>query len=156
MMLHSQALCANMTNMALANQSADLVMSSFALTPTEILAEQHADNFRRWFEPLGIQVGWLSGKVKGKTRRHELDNIKSGQVQMVVGTHALFQEEVEFTALALVIIDEQHRFGVHQRLLLREKGEKSGFHPHQLIMTATPIPRTLAMTVYADLDTSII
>ena len=126
------------------------------MAPTEILAEQHADNFRRWFEPLGIQVGWLSGKVKGKTRRHELDNIKSGQVQMVVGTHALFQEEVEFTALALVIIDEQHRFGVHQRLLLREKGEKSGFHPHQLIMTATPIPRTLAMTVYADLDTSII
>ena len=126
------------------------------MAPTEILAEQHADNFRRWFAPLGIQVGWLTGKVKGKARQSELEKIKNGALQMVVGTHALFQEEVEFADLALVIIDEQHRFGVHQRLLLREKGEKAGFYPHQLIMTATPIPRTLAMTVYADLDTSII
>lgn len=126
------------------------------MAPTEILAEQHAENFRRWFEPLGIQVGWLVGKVKGKARQAELERIKNGEVQMIVGTHALFQEEVEFAELALVIIDEQHRFGVHQRLLLREKGEKAGFYPHQLIMTATPIPRTLAMTVYADLDTSII
>ncbi len=85
-----------------------------------------------------------------------MERIKSNAVKMIVGTHALFQEEVEFADLALVIIDEQHRFGVHQRLMLREKGEKAGFHPHQLIMTATPIPRTLAMTVYADLDTSII
>lgn len=126
------------------------------MAPTEILAEQHAENFRRWFAPLGIQVGWLAGKVKGKARQTELEKIKNGTLQMVVGTHALFQEEVEFADLALVIIDEQHRFGVHQRLLLREKGEKAGFYPHQLIMTATPIPRTLAMTVYADLDTSII
>ena len=126
------------------------------MAPTEILAEQHAENFRRWFAPLGIEVGWLSGKVKGKARQSELERIKSNAVKMIVGTHALFQEEVEFADLALVIIDEQHRFGVHQRLMLREKGEKAGFHPHQLIMTATPIPRTLAMTVYADLDTSII
>ena len=126
------------------------------MAPTEILAEQHAENFRRWFAPLGIEVGWLSGKVKGKARQSELERIKSNAVKMIVGTHALFQEEVEFAYLALVIIDEQHRFGVHQRLMLREKGEKAGFHPHQLIMTATPIPRTLAMTVYADLDTSII
>ena len=126
------------------------------MAPTEILAEQHAENFRRWFAPLGIEVGWLSGKVKGKARQSELGRIKSNAVKMIVGTHALFQEEVEFADLALVIIDEQHRFGVHQRLMLREKGEKAGFHPHQLIMTATPIPRTLAMTVYADLDTSII
>ncbi|WP_044469933.1 ATP-dependent DNA helicase RecG [Mannheimia massilioguelmaensis] len=126
------------------------------MAPTEILAEQHAENFRRWFEPLGIQVGWLAGKVKGKARQTELERIKNADVQMVVGTHALFQEEVEFSDLALVIIDEQHRFGVHQRLMLREKGESAGYYPHQLIMTATPIPRTLAMTVYADLDTSII
>ena len=126
------------------------------MAPTEILAEQHANNFRRWFEPFGIEVGWLAGKVKGKARQAELEKIASGAVQMVVGTHALFQEEVAFADLALVIIDEQHRFGVHQRLMLREKGEKAGVYPHQLIMTATPIPRTLAMTVYADLDTSII
>ncbi len=126
------------------------------MAPTEILAEQHAQNFCRWFEPLGIEVGWLAGKVKGKARTAELEKIQTGAVQMVVGTHALFQQDVEFANLALVIIDEQHRFGVHQRLMLREKGEKAGFYPHQLIMTATPIPRTLAMTVYADLDTSII
>lgn len=126
------------------------------MAPTEILAEQHAENFRRWFAPLSIQVGWLAGKVKGKARETELARIKQGEVQMIVGTHALFQEEVEFAQLALVIIDEQHRFGVHQRLMLREKGEQAGIYPHQLIMTATPIPRTLAMTVYADLDTSII
>lgn len=126
------------------------------MAPTEILAEQHAQNFRRWFEPLGIEIGWLAGKVKGKARQTALEQIKCGQAQMIVGTHALFQEEVEFADLSLVIIDEQHRFGVHQRLMLREKGLKNAFYPHQLIMTATPIPRTLAMTVYADLDTSII
>ncbi|MGR6980562.1 ATP-dependent DNA helicase RecG [Testudinibacter sp. P27/CKL/0425] len=126
------------------------------MAPTEILAEQHAQNFRRWFEPLGIDVGWLAGKVKGKARQAELEKIKCGQVKMIVGTHALFQDEVEFQHLSLVIIDEQHRFGVHQRLMLREKGLKNAIYPHQLIMTATPIPRTLAMTVYADLDTSII
>lgn len=126
------------------------------MAPTEILAEQHAQNFHRWFEPLGITVGWLAGKVKGKARREQLEAVKTGAMQMIVGTHALFQEQVEFADLALVIVDEQHRFGVHQRLMLREKGEKSGVYPHQLIMTATPIPRTLAMTVYADLDTSVI
>ena len=126
------------------------------MAPTEILAEQHAQNFRNWFEPLGIEVGWLAGKVKGKVRQTALEKIKCGQVKMIVGTHALFQDEVEFQDLSLVIIDEQHRFGVHQRLLLREKGLKNNYYPHQLIMTATPIPRTLAMTVYADLDTSII
>ena len=126
------------------------------MAPTEILAEQHAQNFRNWFEPLGIEVGWLAGKVKGKVRQTALEKIKCGQVNMIVGTHALFQDEVEFQDLSLVIIDEQHRFGVHQRLMLREKGLKNDYYPHQLIMTATPIPRTLAMTVYADLDTSII
>lgn len=126
------------------------------MAPTEILAEQHATNFRRWLAPLGIEVGWLAGKVKGKARQTELENIRTGQVQMVVGTHALFQEEVAFADLALVIVDEQHRFGVHQRLMLREKGKQANSYPHQLIITATPIPRTLAMTVYADLDTSII
>ena len=126
------------------------------MAPTELLAEQHANNFRQWFAPLGIEVGWLAGKQKGKARQAQQEAIASGQVAMVVGTHALFQEQVQFNGLALVIIDEQHRFGVHQRLALWEKGEEQGFHPHQLIMTATPIPRTLAMTAYADLDTSTI
>ncbi len=126
------------------------------MAPTEILAEQHANNFANWLRPFGIEVGWLAGKVKGKARNAQLEAIKNGDVQMIIGTHALFQENVEFHHLALVIIDEQHRFGVHQRLTLREKGAKGDVYPHQLIMTATPIPRTLAMTVYADLDTSII
>lgn len=126
------------------------------MAPTELLAEQHASNFRQWFAPLGIEVGWLAGKQKGKARQAQQEAIASGQMAMVVGTHALFQEQVRFSGLALVIIDEQHRFGVHQRLALWEKGEEQGFHPHQLIMTATPIPRTLAMTAYADLDTSTI
>ncbi|WP_234494976.1 ATP-dependent DNA helicase RecG [Vibrio maritimus] len=126
------------------------------MAPTELLAEQHAINFAGWFESMGIQVGWLSGKQKGKAKEAELARIASGEAQMVVGTHALFQESVEFNNLALVIIDEQHRFGVHQRLELRAKGAKQGFYPHQLIMTATPIPRTLAMTAYADLETSVI
>ena len=126
------------------------------MAPTEILAEQHANNFANWLRPFGIEVGWLAGKVKGKARNAQLEAIKNGDVQMIIGTHALFQESVEFHDLALIIIDEQHRFGVHQRLTLREKGAKADHYPHQLIMTATPIPRTLAMTVYADLDTSII
>lgn len=126
------------------------------MAPTEILAEQHANNFANWLRPFGIEVGWLAGKVKGKARNAQLEAIKNGDVQMIIGTHALFQESVEFHDLALIIIDEQHRFGVHQRLTLREKGAKTDHYPHQLIMTATPIPRTLAMTVYADLDTSII
>ncbi|MEG0008977.1 MAG: ATP-dependent DNA helicase RecG [Aeromonas sp.] len=126
------------------------------MAPTELLAEQHAINFAHWLKPLGIQVGWLAGKQKGKAREEALAAIADGSVKMVVGTHAIFQEQVVFQRLALVIIDEQHRFGVHQRLALREKGEREGVHPHQLIMTATPIPRTLAMTAYADLDTSVI
>ncbi|MGL4933011.1 MAG: ATP-dependent DNA helicase RecG, partial [Aeromonas sp.] len=105
------------------------------MAPTELLAEQHAINFAKWLEPLGIGVGWLAGKQKGKAREEALAAIADGSVKMVVGTHAIFQEQVVFQRLALVIIDEQHRFGVHQRLALREKGEREGVHPHQLIMT---------------------
>ncbi|RCU51008.1 ATP-dependent DNA helicase RecG [Corallincola holothuriorum] len=126
------------------------------MAPTELLAEQHALTLAAWFEPLGIKLAWLAGKLKGKARQASLDAIANGEAQLVVGTHAIFQEQVIFHDLILVIIDEQHRFGVHQRLALREKGNKSSGYPHQLIMTATPIPRTLAMTAYADLDTSII
>ncbi|AZQ86010.1 ATP-dependent DNA helicase RecG [Colwellia sp. Arc7-635] len=126
------------------------------MAPTEILAEQHAINFKKWFEPLNISVGWLVGKTKAKARRQALEAIANGDMQMVIGTHALFQEQVIFNKLALIVIDEQHKFGVHQRLSLREKGAWQGNYPHQLIMTATPIPRTLAMTAYADLDTSVI
>lgn len=126
------------------------------MAPTELLAEQHLRSFSMWLEPLGISVGWVVGKQRVKQRQEALDKLASGESQMVVGTHALFQEHVQFKNLALVIVDEQHRFGVHQRLALREKGEQQGLHPHQLVMTATPIPRTLAMTAYADLATSII
>ncbi|MCB5161735.1 ATP-dependent DNA helicase RecG [Marinomonas algarum] len=126
------------------------------MAPTEILAEQHYHNFRQWFEPLGLNVAWMIGKLKGKAREKELADIASGVAHLVVGTHALFQDTVEFDRLALAVIDEQHRFGVHQRMALREKGMKHGIQPHQLIMTATPIPRTLAMSAYADLDCSII
>ncbi|MEM0909482.1 MAG: ATP-dependent DNA helicase RecG [Pseudomonadota bacterium] len=126
------------------------------MAPTELLAEQHAHNFKQWLTPLGIKVGWLAGKLKGKARTAVLNELESGEVQMLVGTHAIFQETVQYQQLAMVIVDEQHRFGVHQRLALREKGRQQGVFPHQLIMTATPIPRTLAMTAYADLDTSVI
>ncbi|WP_269750717.1 ATP-dependent DNA helicase RecG [Salinimonas iocasae] len=126
------------------------------MAPTELLAEQHANNFRQWLSPLGIEVGWLAGKLKGKAREQVLERLENGDIQMLVGTHAIFQPNVTYQQLALVIVDEQHRFGVHQRLALREKGEAQGRFPHQLIMTATPIPRTLAMTAYADLDTSVI
>ncbi|MCD8514358.1 MAG: ATP-dependent DNA helicase RecG [Nitrincola sp.] len=126
------------------------------MAPTEILAEQHYQNFSQWFATLNVEVAWLAGKVKGKQRQHQLAQIASGEAAVVVGTHALFQEEVQFARLALVVIDEQHRFGVHQRLSLREKGADGIRAPHQLIMTATPIPRTLTMSAYADLDCSII
>ncbi len=126
------------------------------MAPTEILAEQHWRNFSTWFRPLGIEPAWLSGSQKAAARRESLAAISDGRAQLVVGTHALFQEGVEFDSLALVVIDEQHRFGVHQRMALRDKGVSSDAHPHQLVMTATPIPRTLAMAAYADLDTSII
>ena len=125
------------------------------MAPTEILAEQHFINFSKWLAPLGLEVAWLAGKLKGKARASALEQIVSG-TPMVVGTHALFQDEVKFHNLALVIIDEQHRFGVQQRLALRQKGIGGRMCPHQLIMTATPIPRTLAMSAYADLDTSIL
>ncbi|MGO1232425.1 MAG: ATP-dependent DNA helicase RecG [Marinobacter sp.] len=126
------------------------------MAPTEILAEQHYQNFRGWLEPLGIQLAWISGKVKGRARKEALATVAEGEAQVVIGTHALFQNDVAFQRLALVIVDEQHRFGVHQRLALREKGVGGTLAPHQLIMTATPIPRTLAMSAYADLDTSVI
>ena len=125
------------------------------MAPTEILAEQHLLNFKQWFEPLGIGVGWLAGKQTAKQRREALEAVSENTVQIVVGTHALFQETVQFAKLGLVIIDEQHRFGVEQRMALTNKGVTNST-PHQLIMTATPIPRTLAMSVYGDMDTSII
>jgi ATP-dependent DNA helicase RecG len=126
------------------------------MAPTELLADQHAQNFRRWFEPLGVTSTLLSGRQSGKARSGILSGIRAGHAAIVIGTHALFQESVAFASLALVIVDEQHRFGVQQRLSLREKGAAGGASPHQLIMTATPIPRTLAMTAYADLDVSVI
>lgn len=125
------------------------------MAPTELLAEQHYRNFRNWLEPLGIEVVWLAGKLKSRARSTALAQI-AASAQVVIGTHALMQEGVAFRDLALVIIDEQHRFGVHQRLALREKGRDGASVPHQLVLTATPIPRTLAMTAYADLDVSVI
>ncbi len=126
------------------------------MAPTELLAEQHLETFRQWFEPLKIPIVWISGKLKVAERRAALVAIAETDQCVVIGTHALFQEQVEFKKLGLSIVDEQHRFGVHQRLALREKGQANGVTAHQLIMTATPIPRTLAMTAYADLDVSVI
>jgi ATP-dependent DNA helicase RecG len=136
---------------ALASQHQVAIMA-----PTELLAEQHSQSFRQWLEPLGVTLAFLSGKAKGEARRQTMESLANGTAGVVIGTHALFQEQVVFHNLGLVIIDEQHRFGVHQRLALREKGGTQGGYPHQLIMTATPIPRTLAMIGYADLDLSII
>jgi ATP-dependent DNA helicase RecG len=126
------------------------------MAPTELLAEQHRKSITGWLAPLGVDVAWLSGRHKGAERAGVLDAIAAGRAPVVVGTHALFQADVRFAELGLVIIDEQHRFGVHQRMALREKGAGDGRLPHQLIMTATPIPRSLAMAVYADLDLSVI
>jgi len=126
------------------------------MAPTELLAEQHRDNFARWLQPLGVSVAWLSGSLKAAQRRQVYAAIAGGEAQVIVGTHALFQEAVEYAQLGLVIVDEQHRFGVHQRMSLMEKGAAGDYRPHQLVMTATPIPRTLAMTLYADLDVSVI
>lgn len=123
------------------------------MAPTELLAEQHLRNFRAWLEPLGIEVEWLAGKVQGKARKSALARAAGG-AHVLVGTHALMQEGVSFAKLGLVIVDEQHRFGVHQRLALRDKGAEGDLIPHQLVLTATPIPRTLAMSAYADLDVS--
>jgi ATP-dependent DNA helicase RecG len=138
--------------------AADAVEAGFQaalMAPTELLAEQHAQNFTRWLAPLGLAPILLSGRMPARARREALEAIATGAPGIAIGTHALFQEEVSFRRLALVIVDEQHRFGVHQRMRLREKGA-GGRYPHQLIMTATPIPRTLAMTAYADLDVSVI
>ena len=126
------------------------------MAPTELLAEQHLQNLQAWLEPLGVKVSWLTSRHKGKLRQEILASLRDGAAQVIVGTHALFQDDVEYHKLGLVIIDEQHRFGVHQRMALRDKGAGGKLVPHQLIMTATPIPRTLAMTAYADLDLSII
>ncbi|MFN2381977.1 MAG: ATP-dependent DNA helicase RecG [Guyparkeria sp.] len=134
------------------------------MAPTALLAEQHARNFAQWFEPLGLSVRLVSGQQTAAQRREGLAQLADGRTQIVIGTHALFQESVDFHRLGLVIVDEQHRFGVHQRLALTDKGASqtesmgsgSARRPHQLIMTATPIPRTLAMTQFADLDVSII
>lgn len=126
------------------------------MAPTEILTEQHLINFSKWFAPLGFEVIPILGKQTAKQREMALSKLISGEAKIVVGTHALFQDTVQFQRLGLAIIDEQHRFGVHQRLALKQKGAAIGITPHQLIMTATPIPRTLAMSAYGDLDTSVI
>jgi ATP-dependent DNA helicase RecG len=125
------------------------------MAPTELLAEQHLRVFGEWLKPLGIEPVWLSSKVTGKARRAALEQI-AGDAQVIIGTHALMQEGVDFGRLGLVIVDEQHRFGVHQRMALVQKGEAEALQAHQLIMTATPIPRTLAMTAYAGLEVSVI
>lgn len=126
------------------------------MVPTELLAEQHLHTFKTWLSPLGISIGWCIGKQTATERKQVLHGLRSGEIKVAVGTHALFQDEVTFNNLGLVVIDEQHRFGVHQRLALRDKGHQVDTLPHQLVMTATPIPRTLAMTAYADLNVSVI
>jgi ATP-dependent DNA helicase RecG len=125
------------------------------MAPTELLAEQHYANLEAWFSPLKQPVAWLSGRTKGKVRQTILSQLASGEAPVVVGTHALFQQDVQFHRLGLIIVDEQHRFGVHQRLALADKGAGDE-HPHQLALTATPIPRSLAMVAYGDLDCSVI
>ena len=126
------------------------------MAPTELLAEQHWQNFSAWFSDFDVELAWLSGSQRQADRRASIEAIESGRASLIIGTHALFQEGVQFNNLALVVIDEQHRFGVHQRMALRDKGASGNAIPHQLVMTATPIPRTLAMAAYADLDTSVI
>ena len=126
------------------------------MAPTELLAEQHFRNFNAWFSGFETQVAYLTGQLKGNARKAVLQALEDGTAGIIIGTHALFQDSVNFHRLGLIIIDEQHRFGVHQRLALREKGQQEGIRPHQLVMTATPIPRTLAMLQYSDLDISII
>ncbi|WP_206999166.1 ATP-dependent DNA helicase RecG [Trinickia mobilis] len=153
-----------------AAQAIDAGYQAALMAPTEILAEQHARKLRGWLEPLGVTVAWLAGSLKAKEKRAALEAAASGAAQLVIGTHAIIQDAVEFARLGFVIVDEQHRFGVAQRLALRAKAHPpgglpsgrnaadgaAGFQPHQLMMSATPIPRTLAMTYYADLDVSTI
>ena len=141
---------------AAAARAAGSGLQAALMAPTELLAEQHFANFCKWFRPLDLTVARVSGSQPARERKSARETIASGEVRIVVGTHALFQEGIDFANLALIIVDEQHRFGVQQRLRLQEKGRKLGRFPHQLIMTATPIPRTLAMTAYADLDISVI
>ena len=126
------------------------------MAPTEILAEQHYLKMQEWFEPLGIKIAWLSGSLKAKEKRLAQESIESGQAQLIIGTHALIQDKVSFAKLGLAVIDEQHRFGVRQRLEIQQRVGSELFYCHQLMMSATPIPRTLAMTYYADLDVSVI
>ena len=144
-----------------AAQSIDCGYQAAMMAPTEILAEQHARKLRGWLEPLGVTVAWLAGSLKAKEKRAAIEAAASGAAQLVIGTHAIIQDTVQFARLGLVIVDEQHRFGVAQRLALRAKADRTAeggpaFQPHQLMMSATPIPRTLAMTYYADLDVSTI
>ena len=126
------------------------------MAPTEILAEQHYLKMKEWFEPLGVQIAWLSGSLKAKEKRLAQEMIENGKAQLIIGTHALIQESVSFSKLGLAVIDEQHRFGVRQRLEIQQRLGSELFYCHQLMMSATPIPRTLAMTYYADLDVSVI
>lgn len=126
------------------------------MAPTELLAEQHFNNFSQWCGAINLTVGWLTGSARGKHRETILQGLSEGKINIIIGTHALFQDQIKFKQLGLIIIDEQHRFGVDQRLSLLNKGINGNCHPHQLVMSATPIPRTLAMTAYADLDCSII
>jgi ATP-dependent DNA helicase RecG len=135
-------------------QTVQAASQTAVMAPTELLAEQHFRNFYNWLEPLGIRVVWLGGKQSAKDKRATLEALATGEAQVAVGTHALFQNDVRFAALALAVIDEQHRFGVHQRQALLAKSAAGTDAPHQLIMTATPIPRTLAMTACAHLDIS--
>lgn len=137
-------------------QAADAGYQVAVMAPTEILAEQHLHAFNEWLKPLNIPIAWLNGRMKVAEKQFMLAQIESGEAKVIIGTHALFQEAVTFHKLGLVVIDEQHRFGVHQRLSLHEKNRNKDIHTHQLIMTATPIPRTLAMTAYGDLDLSVI
>jgi len=126
------------------------------MAPTEILAEQHFLKMQEWFEPLGVKIAWLSGSLKAKEKRLAQEIIESGDAQLIIGTHALIQDKVSFAKLGLAVIDEQHRFGVRQRLEIQQRVGSELFYCHQLMMSATPIPRTLAMTYYADLDVSVI
>ncbi|WP_423378337.1 ATP-dependent DNA helicase RecG [Burkholderia sp. LMG 32019] len=144
-----------------ATQAIDAGYQAALMAPTEILAEQHARKLRAWLEPLGVTVAWLAGSLKAKDKRAAIEAAALGTAQLVIGTHAIIQDTVEFARLGLVIVDEQHRFGVEQRLALRAKAANAAngardFQPHQLMMSATPIPRTLAMTYYADLEVSTI
>jgi ATP-dependent DNA helicase RecG len=138
-----------------AAQAIDSGYQAALMAPTEILAEQHFRKIAAWMEPLGVKVAWLTGSLKKKEKDAAKELIESGEAKLVIGTHALIQDTVQFAKLGLVIVDEQHRFGVGQRLTLRNKGS-DGLVPHQLMMSATPIPRTLAMTYYADLEVSVI